>query len=99
MLRVTPVKTKEGETVKLEGKLCGPWVEEVQRFWSASAASRSVRIDLEEVTYVDQKGKELLWQMEKQGASLVRASEFINHLLHDDAIANHSNGASRRGEK
>ena len=72
--------------VKLEGKLCGPWVEELQRFWSATPANHSARVDLEEVTYVDQKGRELLWQMEKQGASLVRGSEFINHLLHDGAI-------------
>ena len=33
MLRATVVQTSGTKALKLEGKLCGPWVDEVHRFW------------------------------------------------------------------
>lgn len=50
-------------TVKLEGKVVGPWVEELRTCWlslAPSLASRALCLDLRGVSFVDAKGRELL---------------------------------------
>ena len=85
MLRATPIQGPNGPAVKLEGKLSGQWVDEMKRFWmnEASESRNKLRIDLREVSYIDGPGRELLLDMERQGARLVGASEFLSHLLRE----------------
>ena len=65
MLKITFNDTPESTTVKLEGKLSGPWVEELERSWTEHSplASENVIIDLSDVTYIDPEGKRLLARM------------------------------------
>lgn len=89
MLRVTTTDTNEGTTLILEGKLSGPWVDEVQKCWAGYAMPRSqttIRVNLREVSYVDGRGRDLLIHMEREGASLVEASDFIRHLLSEGVL-------------
>ena len=86
MLRVTRTDGNEGTTLKLEGKLSGPWVEELHMCWtnlSAEKHQNAVRVNLREVSYVDNRGRDLLIQMEREGALLVEDSDFIRHVLRD----------------
>ena len=72
----------------LEGRLFGPWVDEVQKWWAEYALRRGaipIRVNLREVSYVDGRGRDLLIRMEQEGASLVDASDFIRHLLRENA--------------
>jgi len=69
MLKITFQDTPEGTEVKLEGKLAGPWVEELERSWTEHSpqASENVIMDLSDVTYIDPEGKRLLTRMVEKG--------------------------------
>ena len=73
MLRITVTTRPDGATVALEGRLAGPWVDELRACWRslvAAPGARSIRIDLHAVTFIDTAGKALLWAMHEQGAVL-----------------------------
>ena len=72
MLRITINSDSESTTCKLEGKLAGPWVPELEQSWRTElAGSRSIVVDLDQVSFVDAVGKALLARMHAQGAKLV----------------------------
>ncbi len=75
MLKITTEKNPEATKFKLEGKLAGPWVDELERSWYATATGKGKRItvDLSEVTFIDAEGKKLLAWMYQQGAALQAA--------------------------
>lgn len=84
MLKVTELKSAEGTQLILEGKLLGPWVDELQSCWSGCATRQGgapVRVSLKDVSYLDARGRDLLKRMEREGAKLVEASDFIRHVL------------------
>jgi anti-anti-sigma regulatory factor len=59
---------------ELEGKLSGPWVNELERSWRSIAVTQqicSTRVDLSSVTFIDQEGRGLLTKMYRAGAKLV----------------------------
>ena len=74
MLRITLIKESELPTLKLEGKLSGPLVNELEHTWSEvlreDGPARSVTVDLSDVTFVDAEGQKLLKSMFQQGADL-----------------------------
>lgn len=69
MLKITFNETPDSTNVKLEGKLSGPWVDELERSWTEHSphASGTVIIDLSGVTYIDPEGKRLLSRMVEKG--------------------------------
>jgi anti-anti-sigma regulatory factor len=73
MLRIHIEERSESATIRLEGKLAGDWVEEVERCCHEVLARRRHRtliIELDEVMFVDAKGQILLRQMFRAGAVL-----------------------------
>jgi len=72
MLKIT-TQANAAETVfELEGKLAGPWIEELENCWrKARSSDRPVRVMLCAVTFIDDKGRDLLLEMYRQGAELV----------------------------
>ena len=83
MLRVTRIETPNSTTLKLEGKLAGPWVDAVRECWT-ELVEQKVRVDvgLEGLSFVDASGTTLLLDVERQGARLLGGSAFIRCLLH-----------------
>ena len=74
VLRITVQDSTLSSTFKLEGKLTGPWVRELEQSWSgatAAAPGRAVVVDLSDVTYIDMAGKCLLARIHKSGAALI----------------------------
>ena len=75
MLRIS---VKEEEPPKLlllevEGRLAGPWVEELERSWEAErrrAPWEDIVVRLSNVSFVDEAGKELLSKIVRAGAKL-----------------------------
>ena len=59
-------------SLRLEGKLAGPWVEELNSYWCQISGNqqRETVIDLTGVTFIDANGKELLTRLWEQGAEL-----------------------------
>ena len=91
MLRITFVPESEPSTLKVEGKLTGPWVDELERSWS-EISTRELRqpvVDLSDVTLVSAEGKRLLKSMFQQGANLQSRSLMMKFIL--DRLTNGSN--------
>jgi len=86
MLRVT-TNAEEGQgkvTLKLEGKLAGPWVEEFERCWSSTSEKwKQVVVELAGVTFIDSKGKCLLAKIHGQGAKLVGTGLMTRSIIEE----------------
>jgi ABC-type transporter Mla MlaB component len=85
VLRITSV-THEGSTsnrtLKVEGKILGPWVIELSRACEElHIPLHCVRLDLTDVTFVDSTGLQLLDDLVREGATIVGCSGFIADLL------------------
>jgi anti-anti-sigma regulatory factor len=82
MLRITQVDGRDAvPTLRLEGKLSGPWVEELLRVCAPPAAG-PLRLDLSAVTYVDGAGLDLLRALLRRGVTVGACSGFVAQLLH-----------------
>jgi len=80
MFKVSVGKPQFGRPrVILEGRLEGPEVEELERFW-ACFVFKQVEVDLSGVTFIDADGERLLSAMSLDGAQLI-AGGLVNKLL------------------
>lgn len=82
MLKITIEKTDTSTNFKIEGRLAGAWVAELEKSWKASASNRGqhASVDISEVTFVDGEGQKLLAQMHREGAEL-RARGCMNRSI------------------
>lgn len=79
MLMITEERNGDVLIFKLAGALAGDWAIEFKRCWSnatGSAEASHMIVDLAEVTFVDEEGKELLGLMMREGAELI-ASDIL----------------------
>jgi outer membrane protein TolC len=77
MLRITIHHSATSTIFKLEGRLAGAWVRELEQAWTAAdpaAEGRAVVADLAEVTFIDAAGRELLDRMYARGVELLAAA-------------------------
>jgi anti-anti-sigma regulatory factor len=83
MLKITRIAEVEGAVLlKLEGRLLGPWVEELTRVCAETPlAARPLRLDLSAVTFLDGAGVRLLRKLMGQGIQVSGCSGFIAELL------------------
>jgi ABC-type transporter Mla MlaB component len=66
----------------LEGRLVGPWVEELQRLSDqAFSDGQTVSLDLQKLLYVDPAGAALLRKLKSQNVARVNCSPFICQQL------------------
>ena len=87
MLRITRmVGNNSGETLKLEGKLEGPWVLEAHNAYVLSGATESrTCLDLSGLTFADGEGAALLRELIRSGALVEGCSSYIAELLQLEA--------------
>ena len=74
MLKITTLAKADSTALKLEGRLAGPWVQELERCWDSTVGRKvnhPLSVDLSAVTYVDSDGKDLLEKLHRQGAELI----------------------------
>lgn len=97
MLKITEQRGTEVDslTLVLEGRLAGPWVEELQASWHALSGNEHhhVVINLADVTYIDADGKTLLARLWRQGADL-RASGCLTRCVVEEIRRNEPGGPS-----
>jgi anti-anti-sigma regulatory factor len=97
MLRIT-VQDGCQPMLKLEGRLCGPWVHELERAWSELARrtpERPITVDLSGVSAIDSEGKRLLASMFREGADL-RAAQLMTKYIVDE-LKQDGNGFHAQG--
>jgi anti-anti-sigma regulatory factor len=71
MLKITTLTDNTCAILELEGKLAGPWVQELENCWhKMTHGNESVRVRLKAVSFIDGAGRKLLADMHRQGAEL-----------------------------
>jgi hypothetical protein len=87
MLRIARIERPgRGCILRLEGRVIGPWVEELRRSCEEALASSSpVALDLSGVSFIDRPGVPLLLCLRDRGVALVNCSGFVSALLKGQA--------------
>ena len=91
MLRVTVVEvSRTAVALRVEGRITGPWVEELRRACEAHALHDETRLslDLADIAFADAAGIALLRELRGRGVDLTRATPFIAEELRDQASGN-----------
>ncbi len=73
MLRISIKYRPDSTILRLEGKLVGPWIPELEQCWrGVTNTARPTRliVDLAAVTWVDPAGRALLREIHDRGATL-----------------------------
>ena len=84
MLRVTVVESSRiAVTLRAEGRLTGPWVEELRTACDVHSSPDEVQLCLElgDISFADAAGVELLKELRNRGVSLVRTTPFLAEQL------------------
>jgi hypothetical protein len=84
MLRISVHDEPDAVTFKLEGRLAGCWVRELQDCYERTMAAglkSAVRFDLKQVTSLDAEGKAFLSARKAEGAELIVAGCFMRAIV------------------
>ena len=83
MLRIAIVERVGGSiTMRLEGRVIGPWVEELKRLCEPFlAGGASLTLDLAEVSFIGRDGMELFRTLTDHDAVLLNCSPFVGEQL------------------
>lgn len=82
MLKISEPVTDPAVTLKLEGRLIGPWVAELKRTCEQHLTEkRTIHLDFADVTFADRAGLALLLRLRAQGIRLVNCSPFLEEEL------------------
>ena len=83
MLKISQTGTpNHSVTLKLEGRVVGPWVEELRRICEPLLAEdRALKLDLAEVSYVDAEGVATLNSFTSRGVKLNNCSPFVEQQI------------------
>lgn len=83
VLKISVIGDSENAVeLALEGKLVGPWVDELDRVsQEALSQSKSLTLNLEKVWFVDSRGAALLRNLAGRHVSQSNCSQFVNQLV------------------
>jgi anti-anti-sigma regulatory factor len=84
VLKITVTETPTEIRWVLQGRLFGPWVSELRANWGMVSRSRKGRaclVDLNDVTFIDKSGENLLRAMSREGAQFTAKGLYINDVL------------------
>jgi len=82
----------------LEGKLVGPWVTELEKCWLSalvSNTSRTMLVDLTDVSFIDAEGRALLARMRQRKVRLLSTGVLINAIVAEIDAEQRNNSAQR----
>ena len=86
-LRITIEENATSIAVILEGRIAGPWADELNRTWSELAPSietKKVSIDLSNATYADANGIRVLHKIYSQtAAELLTSTPWTKYLAEE----------------
>ena len=99
-MRITAGDEPRVLSFRLEGRLEGPWVGELEKCWRDLASrpgTTALRVDLTGVTFVDAAGKAQLTAMHRQGAEFT-ADDCLTRALVSEIVEDGMGGAISRIE-
>jgi ABC-type transporter Mla MlaB component len=86
MLRITVVESSEiAVTLRVEGRITGPWVEELRTACTVHTFPGEVRLSLElaDISFADTAGIALLRELRNRGVGLVGTTPFLTEQLNN----------------
>lgn len=89
MLRITTEENGTLTTFRLEGKLKGAWVTELEHCWNYARSTRpetKYLVELSDVDFVDESGRTLLSSMVAQGVTLLTNGNFFVACLVEEIL-------------
>jgi hypothetical protein len=104
MLRVTVEERGDQVIFRVEGKLKGPWVIELERCWrstSSRATEQTFGVDLDGVDFIDEQGEALLTKMAGAGVELIASGLMMSATVQQiigAQCANSTEGTSEPGQ-
>jgi hypothetical protein len=83
MLRIVALERPgDGPTLSLEGRVIGPWVDELRRACEGVLATgAALTVDLAEVTFVERDGVRLLKDLAASGVAILNCPAFVTEQL------------------
>jgi ABC-type transporter Mla MlaB component len=90
MCRITTSASADELVIKLEGRLVGPWVRELDACWRDAVlklGGRQMQVDLTAVCHVDTAGRELMTRMYRRGAQFTATGCVMPELLREIGAA------------
>jgi hypothetical protein len=84
MMRITVHHAPRALTFRLEGRLVGPWVGELEECWRRALAYHHepiLCVDLTEVTSIDAAGQVCLAALHRQGAEFLAADCLMKAIV------------------
>lgn len=105
MVKITVLDSSNTEVrLRVEGRITGPGVEELQQSCDLQALNEGVRLtlDLADVSFADQKGIDLLKKLKSRGVVFLNLAPFMAMQLLDRKspgwpIRNKRNDSDERG--
>lgn len=94
MIRISEIRKGSARRLLVEGTIAGHWVEVLEKSWLEAQASRNgepMCIDLSGVTWIDDKGRELLKRILQDGAE-PRATGIMTKSVIQEVIDEISRG-------
>jgi hypothetical protein len=95
MLRITTARDQSPATATLEGRLAGPWVDELRIWWESECLLPGVGpllVDMSDLAFIDADGRALLEWMCRHGVEL-RAHGCMTRAIRDEIVQ----AAERKG--
>jgi anti-anti-sigma regulatory factor len=84
MLKIAIMETTSERRWIVQGRLVGPWVNELRTTWKKAHRTpdkRACIIDLNDVTFIDKSGEKALTELCKEGAELVATGVYTRHVV------------------
>jgi anti-anti-sigma regulatory factor len=100
VLKITVEENPGTVALKLEGRLAGPWVEELNRLWEQTAPAlneRKLFLDLRETTYADADGIRVLKAIYSQTGAAILADTQWTQYLAEEVTTTQNNHAAQEG--
>jgi hypothetical protein len=92
MLKITVEESAALVTLKLEGKIAGPWVAEFNRIWlslAPSLSSKKLSLDLREVTHIAPEGRRLLAEIYDKTDTIFQTGSLMMKFYAQEAMREH----------
>jgi anti-anti-sigma regulatory factor len=100
MLRITVEENSKTIVIKLEGRIAGPWVAELDRLWAETApavAKRKLSLDLRGTTFADSDGIRILRDIHsKSGAEILAGTPWTQYLA-EEVVSKHDRRMDAEG--
>ena len=81
MLKITNAGCGDAVTLRLDGRLVGPWVDEFRKAVVA-CGSATLTVDLSNTTFADASGRQALADARAHGARFITAGPLMEALVY-----------------